>query len=702
MSIRLSILTRAYVAFAMVVLFALAIVYKLYALQFVEGKKWKSKADSLTTRYFSIEAPRGNIYSIDGSLLATSVPEYEVRMDMLAAGIEEDKAFYQKVDSLAASLADLLKDREAREYERLLRRSRRDKNRYLLIARRATYQDVKQMRTFPIFNLGKYKGGLILVEKNRRLLPFGSLAARTIGYKRDNVNPVGLEGAYSDYIDGVTGRQLMQRLAGGVWMPVNADAEITPKEGNDIISTIDINLQDVAQSALERQLIKSDADFGCVVLMETETGEVRAIANYSKVEPSIYKEIFNYAIAQSVEPGSTFKLASYLVAIDQEKFDLDDNVDVSGGEYKVYDQVIKDDHIAPSSKITMQHAFEISSNVAIAKQIYKYYGDHPSEFTEKLHEIHLGEKLGLEIPGEGTPLIKTPQSESWSGVSLAQMAYGYESKLTPLQTLTLYNAVANGGKMIAPIFVHEIRSLGKPIKKFSARVINEAICSQTTLLKLRTLLEGVVQNGTAKAIRSSHYRIAGKTGTAQIAQGALGYATGEDSRQYQASFCGYFPADKPKYSMIVLISNPKQGSYYAAQIAGPVFREISDRVYARDPELNDKTSRDESNTPASPTISNMLKIKKGDASAKNYVCKTLGIALNDSIKNEDAEDVFDESRIHLGKVPQVLGMGLSDAVYLLGNAGLKVSVRGKGKVMRQSLIAGRVVRTRTPILIELE
>ncbi len=699
MSIRTNILLRAYLAFALIVLFAFAVLFKLYKLQFVEGKKWKAKADSLTTRYFNIEATRGNIYSIDGSLLATSVPEYELRMDMLAGGIEKDAVFYEHVDALANNLAQLFKNRSAKEYGRMFRKARYERNRYLLINRKVSYQDLKRVRTFPLFNLGKYKGGLLVIEKNKRILPFGILAARTIGYKRENVQPVGLEGAYGDYIDGVIGKRLMQRLAGGVWMPVNDDLEIAPREGSDIISTIDINIQDVAQNALERQLIKSNADFGCVVLMEVATGEIRAIANYTKVSEGIYKEQFNYAIAQSAEPGSTFKLASYLTAIDQGKFDLDDKVDVSGGKFQIYNHTIRDDHSAATPFITMKHAFEESSNVAIAKQIWRFYGKNPTEFTDKLSAMHLGEPLGLEIPGEGKPLIKTPQSKSWSGLTLPQMAYGYELKLTPLQMLVLYNAVANGGKMIAPIFVHEIRELGKPIQSFKARVVHSKICSDETLKKMRTLLEGVVQEGTAKAIQTSRYAIAGKTGTAQIAQGAGGY---KGKRQYQASFCGYFPADIPKYSMIVLINNPTQGSYYAAQIAGPVFREIADRVYGQDLKMSEQQRRMKTDT-SSHLIAQTPKSKKGDVSATAQVYQTLGWAMPHSTETQDSVDavLFDETKINRGMVPNVLGMGLRDAVFLLGNAGFYPKVIGSGVVMKQSLPAGTQVGRRTQILIEL-
>src|SRR5690606_30733103 len=364
MNIRTDIILRVYLAFGLIVLFAFAVLFKLFHVQFSEGDKWRAMADSLSTKFINVEAVRGNIYSVDGSLLATSVPEYDLRMDFLAGGIEKDEVFYEKVDSLAQKLSSYFKDKSSREYSRILRKARRDGERYFLIKRDVSHQQLTDIKQFPIFNMGRYRGGLIAVQKNKRIRPFSTLAARTIGYKNPNVQPVGLEGAYSEYIDGESGKRLMQRIAGGVWMPVNRDIEIAPKEGADIISTVDINLQDVAQNALEKQLIASNADHGCVILMEVKTGEIRAIANYTKVEEGVYREKFNYAIAESAEPGSTFKLASYLVGLDDGKFDLNDLVDTEDGRYKIYRNTIRDSHEG-GGVMTVKQAFEESSNVAI-------------------------------------------------------------------------------------------------------------------------------------------------------------------------------------------------------------------------------------------------------------------------------------------------------------------------------------------------
>jgi cell division protein FtsI (penicillin-binding protein 3) len=708
MSIRTNILLRVYLAFGLILLFALAVGVQLCRVQFVQGKKWKAMADSMSTRYVNVEATRGNIFSVDGSLLATSIPEYELHMDLLADGIAKDKVFYDKVDSLALKLSEFYGDHTARDYSLLLRDARKDSSRYELLRRNVTYQELKQIRKFPIFNMGKYKGGLIVVQKNKRVLPFHSLAARTIGYKNENVkNPVGLEGAYSNYINGENGKRLMQRIAGNVWVPVNNqdEEEVSAKDGADIISTIDVNFQDVAQTALKDQLIKSNADHGCVVLMEVATGEIRAVANFTKAGEGQYQEKLNYAISDAADPGSTFKLASYMTAFDQHKIDTNTHVNGEGGKYKIPKGPTITD-VEENYDMTAKRAFEESSNVAAAKFIYQNYINNPKEFTDKLYSYHLNEKLRLQIPGEAAPLIKNPSSKSWNNnYTLPEMAYGYEMRMTPLQMLTFYNAVANNGKMIAPIFVKEIRHLGNTVEKFQARVINPKVCSDATLGKMKALLEGVVTEGTAKnVIKSQYYTTAGKTGTAQIANGTAGYGNhGAGSKTYQASFCGYFPANHPKYSMIVVINHPTAGSYLAALVAGPVFKAIADKVYTSDLDMNESMPvRFVGNT-------QMPKPKLGDRKAAQQVYTKLGIkplyASNGAAANgidTSAGIALEDIKYRKGYVPAVTGMGLSDALYALGNAGYKVTVRGSGVVATQSVTGGSYMPKGTKILIELQ
>lgn len=700
MGIRTNILLRVYLAFGLILLFAIAVVLQLGRVQIAQGKKWRSMADSLSVRNMDVEAGRGNIFSVDGSLLATSVPEYELRMDMLAGAIEDDKIFYEKVDSLAAKLSGLFADKSARQYTRILREARHEKARYFLLKRKVSYQQLKKVRQFPIFNMGKYRGGLIAVQKNKRIMPFQTLAARTIGYKNDNVqNPVGLEGAYAGYINGEKGRRLMQRIAGGIWMPVNdGEYDIAPKEGADIISTIDVNFQDVVQTALEKQMIKSDAHHGTAILMEVTTGEVRAVANFTKVEDGIYKEKFNYAIAGNQDPGSTFKVASYMALLEDHK--VDTNTMVNTGTYPIKGHNIKDSH-GSIGRVTVKKAFEESSNAAIAYLVNTSYHDNQSKFTDHLYDWRLNEKMKLQIPGEAQPVVKNPNNRSWNkNMSLPQMAYGYEMQLTPLKMLSFYNAIANDGKYIAPVFVREIRRLGNTVERFNARVINPKICSDVTLSKMKAMLEGVITEGTGKnIIKNPVYTVAGKSGTAQVADGNRGYKA---NRQYQASFCGYFPADKPKYSLIVVINDPKNG-YYGASVSGPVFREIADKVYAADMHINqNQTEHLVGNT-------SMPDVKQGNVKALKQVYNKLGLkplyasvnALENGIDTSSGI-AFEDTKVKKGSVPNVTGMGLSDALYVMGNAGYKIVARGSGMVKKQSVTGGSLIPRGSKIILELQ
>ncbi len=698
MNIRANILLRVYLAFGLIVLFAFAVLLRLGDVQFIQGHKWKAMADSLSTKEFDIEAARGNIYSVDGSLLATSVPEYELRMDMLAGGIQKKEVFDGKVDSLAMKLSEFFGDKSAKDYSRFLRKARQDSARYVLIKRKVSYQDLKEIRKFPLFNIGKYTGGLMAIQQNKRIKPFKDLAARTIGYKNENVaNGVGLEGAYGNYINGESGKQIMQRISGGVWIPVNNEAEVAPKDGADIISTIDINMQDLAQSALKRQLEKSKAHHGAVIVMDVATGEVRAIANYTRVEEGVYKEEFNYAIAGNQDPGSTFKLASYMALLEDKL--VDTNTMVGTGVYQIPGHPIKDSH-GSIGVVTVKKAFEQSSNAAIAKLINDNYNGNPMKFTDHLYDWGFNKKMELQIPGEAQPVVKNIKAnKSWNkNMTLPQMAYGYEMQITPLKMLSFYNAVANNGKYIAPIFVKEIRRLGNPIEQFKARVINDKICSDVTLSKIKKMLEGVVTEGSGRQIvYNPLYNIAGKTGTAQVADGNLGYKA---KKQYQASFVGYFPAEKPKYSMIVVINDPK-GDYYGALVSGPVFREIADRIYAGDVSMYNSVKQNIVGNTTPPEA------KAGQSKATKQVYTAFGIKALYAAKSAYFNSVdtnngvaYEENTVLKGIMPNIKGMGLKDAMYLVGNAGLKARVKGSGKVINQSILPGS--RIGKGLMLEIE
>jgi cell division protein FtsI (penicillin-binding protein 3) len=565
------------------VIFSVSIVWRIVTVQFVEGDMWKEKADKLTTMYVDIEAARGNIFDVNGNLLATSLPYYEVGMDVNAPAIVND-TFNRYRAPLANELANLFKDKTAKQYLTLLNKARTKNDRYIVLHRNVSYKDLKTMKSFPLLRKGK-RGGLVYLQTNRRERPFQMLANRTIGYVKYNANDttrVGIEGAFDDTLRGISGKRLMQKIAADVWRPINDENEIEPKDGNDIYTTIDINIQDVAENALLKALVKNSASHGCAILMEVKTGEIKAIANLerSKKDSSLYQETFNYAIGYPSEPGSTFKLASLLAAMDDDYVDLDDEFFVGNGVCKYYDREMKDSHEPETPRMTVKRIFETSSNVGVSQIITKYYSKDPKRFVDKLKSFNLDKPIGLGIPGEGKPKIKNVGTNEWYGTTLPWMSIGYEVAVTPLQTLTLYNTIANDGKMVKPRFEKEIQRNGKTVKTFTTEVIAEQMVKKSTVKKAKQMLEGVVQNGTGKGLKITAFKVGGKTGTAQIAKaGKKGY--GEvGNRDYQASFVGYFPADKPLYTCIVIINSPSNGIYYGGLVAGPVFKEIAEKVYS--------------------------------------------------------------------------------------------------------------------------
>lgn len=701
MSIRKDIILRVYFTYVLLALVAIAIFARAVHIQFVQGDRWKKMSDSLTTDFIDVEAGRGNIYSSDGSLLATSLPEYELRMDLMTESLTKE-VFNEHVDSLAICLSNLFKDKSASEYEHKLIQARKNKERYFLIKRVVNYPQLKAVKTFPIFRMGKNKGGLLVIQKDKRIQPFKQLASRTIGYKVKGVQPVGLEGAFDTDLGGTTGKRLVQRISGGIWMPLNEEDEIAPKDGYDIYTTIDVNIQDVAQNALREQLAKHNADHGCVILMEVATGEIKAIANLTRIEEGVYQEKYNYAIGEAMEPGSTFKLASYMAALEDGIFKPSDTVDTDGGKFRLYNSTLSDSHEGGYGRIPMLKAFELSSNVAIAKKIHFGYKNNPEQFIERLKQFGLDRQLELQIPGTPKPRVKDPSSSDWSGLSLSRLAIGYEIKMTPLQTLVLYNAIANGGNMISPVIVKEKRSLGQVVETYKCKVIKKKICSDETLAMVKMMMEGVVSDGTAKNLSTTIYPIAGKTGTAQVAQGRSGYKNGK--KTYQASFCGYFPADNPKYSMIVVVIDPSHAGYYGNVVAGPVFKNIADKVYASRLDMHKDIEVLYAQQPTDVPVSKIgLKNKTVEVYEKIGVKAMMP---NDvewvEAKKENQTLAFQAKDTDAGIVPNVVGMGLQDAIYLLENVGLKARAIGNGKVVQQSLASGQAIRKGASILLELK
>jgi cell division protein FtsI (penicillin-binding protein 3) len=697
-NIRRDVLWRVTVLYVIMAIFAIAILYKVLYIQFAEGDIWKEKSIKTTLKNIIIEPNRGDICAIDGRLLSSSVPYYEIRMDFGCEGLTE-QIFKDKVDSLAYLLSGIFPNKNKAQYLNDLKNAYDKKNRYFLIKRNITYQQLKKIKEFPIFRLGKYEGGLIVSQEYKRVKPFQNLASRTIGHlnKDESTTRVGLEGAYDRYLRGVRGYRLMQKISGNAWKPVDDGNEVEPVDGLTLITTLDINIQDVAENALMKQLSEHDADHGCAILMEVETGEVKAIANLTKTSDGRYIEDYNYAIGESVEPGSTFKLASLIVALEDGMIELDDSIETGNGVVRYYDLTMKD--TKSHGTISVQEAFEMSSNVGISKIIVKNYKSQPEKFVDRLYGMNLHEKLNIEIKGEEKPLIKYPGDPMWSGVSLPQMSIGYEVKLTPLQILSFYNAIANNGKMVRPKFAKYLRYHGDTLKEFQTEVINPSICSSQTLQKVHIMLEGVVERGTARNIKNTQYKIAGKTGTAQIAQGKSGYG---QKKVYLASFVGYFPAEKPKYSCIVVVNSPSNDVYYGNLVAGPVFKEIADKVYSTNLKLHEPMKIPAmiadpplcKNTMKEDLVSllNSLNINSIKDNCKESWVKTF---------LQDSTIYLTDNRVSINTVPSVKGMSLKDALFILENKGLVVKVSGRGKVVKQSPPEGTYYRKGNEILIEL-
>ena len=678
MNIKRSILLRVRIAFLLVFLFSAAVAYRIFSLQFVEGSKWREVAASTSLQYRTIKATRGNIYSDNGSLLATSLPFYKVSMDPTIA---TDELFRQSIDSLSIRLSRFFGDRTPTEYKQKITNARKAKRQYLLLNRvQIGYQDKKNMESWPLFREGRYKGGVIFEKVDKRFKPFSTLANRTIGYLNENDYGAGLEYSFNESLSGENGEALFQKVAGGNWKQVFGETDARPVEGSDIVTTLDVNLQDVAESALLRHLQQHSADRGCVVVMEVSTGHIKAISNLSRNSAGYYAETYNYAVGRNGlrEPGSTFKLASMIALLEDTHLKLTDTVDTGKGAYKFYNQTVRDHKPGGYGKITIQEALEVSSNIAVAKLVDEHFGLQPERFMQYIKNMGLTEPLGFQLKGEGIPNFRP--LNKWSGITLPWMAYGYGFEITPLHTLTLYNAVANGGKMMQPILVSAIKKADKVVQEFPPVVLNEKICSEETIREVQIMLEGVVERGTASNIRDSHYQIAGKTGTAQTLE------NGRYIKKYYTSFAGYFPADRPKYSAVVVIDNPKGYNQYGSDVAAPVFKEIADKIYARDLQMHyPYIAQPDTLNPEFPLV------RAGFQPELAEIVSELGVEQEPAPGEEWVSAEVDSSHIEwkpkemaMESVPDVRGMTLKDAIYLLENKGLRVEYNGKGRVSRQS------------------
>ncbi len=695
MNIKKSILIRVRIAFLAVVVFAVCVGAKVGHIQFVEGEKWIKMGNDISFDYKKVKATRGNIYSDNGSLLATSLPFYKVAMDPT---LVKDEVFKEGMDSLALMLSRYYKDRSATDYKRMIRDARESDKRYLVISRKQiSYQAKKEMSTWPIFREGRLRGGVLFEKMDVRYRPFSHLSRRTIGFVNENGKGAGLEFSFESALGGQDGEALFQKIAGGTWKPVFDANNIKSIDGLDIQTTLDINLQDVAETALYEAMKGHDADEGTVVVMEVKTGEIKAISNLSSDGAGDYVEKFNHAVGGSFEPGSTYKLVTMMALLEDTNVKLTDSIKTGRGEFNFYNKTVRDHEEGGYGTITVQQAFEVSSNIAMAKLVEKNFGLKPQKFVDYADKLHLSTPLGLQITGESSPKIIRPKDKDWSGITLPWMAYGYGFEMSPMHTLALYNAVANDGVMIRPIIVKRIQKADDVVEEFEPEVLNSKICSKNTLNQLQLLLEGVVDRGTAKNLKNANYRIAGKTGTAQILE------KGRYTKKYVTSFVGYFPAHEPKYSAIVLIKNPRGIYQYGNSVAGPVFKRIADNIYSRDLQLHTAM---EKRSVLDPGV--FPAIRAGRQDELTMLCNELGVSNHTNTDEEWIKAVRNGNSVNWrknpiikGLVPDVQGMTLRDAIYLLEKNGLRVSHQGKGRVMDQSLSPGTRISRGSRIYLQL-
>lgn len=688
MSVKKRIIRRITIIYLFLMVAAIAVILRGLFVQFTTDDASLEAYQKSLIREFAVIPHRGDICARDGRVMATSVPYYEIRFDPCSDGIK-DSIFNAKVDSLSLCLSKHL-GKSITYYRDRIVNAREKGNRYLFIAKGLTYQDLQQFKEFPIFRKGQIEGGFIVKEHKTRELPFGKLARRTIGkMKTDYRSGVGLEDNYNKELAGDTGHTTKQRKPKSGWVPVSSNKLIEPKDGYDLITSIDIRVQDVAETALEDQMHKHDAQQGTAVVMEVQTGFILAIANLDKGSDGKYYEMANHAVNKRTEPGSTFKLASIMVALEAGYISLEDSVDTGSGKAFFRGVEMNDHDEGGYGKINIRRAFEVSSNIGIAKTIDNYFYKNPNAFIDRLHNFGLGDKVNPPIKGEAAPKIRIPDKQkdkAWSDISIPWMSIGHENQFTPLQLLCFYNAVANGGERVRPLLVNAFRDKSDIITECEKEVVNSSICSKQTIEKAVGLLKGVVERGTAQNIRSDKYGIAGKTGTARI--GIYTDEEGGRHKKYIASFVGFFPADKPKYSCIISVYEPRRNGIYGGQVAAPVFKKIADKLHAIDPDLHPRYDMPdpETNLPLAivsdrnrmDAALSRLEIPHDERSLGG--CKWVDPTRKDAKVKYYVRTITNDLR-----VPNVKGMGLSDAVRILENCGLNIEVSGRGVVRKQSL-----------------
>ena len=698
-------MTRYFFVILLMGLIGVAIVVKAGITMFAERQYWQDVADRFIKENVTVKPNRGNIISSDGKLMASSLPEYRIYMDFKAGGITKDTMLVNHMTEICEGLHRIFPDMSAKQFKDHLQKGRKSGSRnYLIYPKRISYIQYKEAKQLPVFKLNKYKGGFIELAYNQRKKPFGSLATRTLGdLYADTAQGAknGIELAFDTILkgrDGVTHRQKVMNKYLNI-------VDIPPVDGCDIITTIDVGMQDICEKALVDKLKEINATVGVAVLMEVATGEVKAIVNMTKGADEEYHEIRNNAISDMMEPGSTFKTASIMVALEDGKITPDDGVDTGNGIMKMHGRDMKDHnwYRGGYQYLTVPQILMVSSNIGVSYIIDKHYSSNPQKFVDGLKRMSLDQPLNLQISGEGKPNIRGPKQRYFSKTTLPWMSIGYETQVPPLNILTFYNAIANNGVMVRPKFVRSAMKDGEVVQEYPTEVINPKICSDRTLTQIREILRKVVADGLAKPAGSKQFSVAGKTGTAQISQGAAGYKSGRVN--YLVSFCGYFPAEAPQYSCIISIQKPGLPAS-GGLMAGSVFGKIAERVYAKNLRLHISNAID-TNSVVIPDV------KAGEMNQTKRVLEELKIQSQSQFAFKEGKEAWGstyaapkavvlESRDMMRNfVPSVIGMGAKDAVYLLESKGLKVKLTGVGKVKSQSIANGTIIKKGQTIAIQL-
>jgi cell division protein FtsI (penicillin-binding protein 3) len=700
--IKKDILWRAYLSFIGVVVLSLCVLGRAFYIQNVQGDHWRSLSDSMHQRYVELDAERGTIFSEDGKMLSTSIPFFDVYIDFGAEGLRDKngRRFRENVDSFAIAVANLFGDKSVSAYKKDLQQAYNKKSRYFLLRKGLSFEEYKKFRDFPLVRLGRNKSGIIAEERSKRLNPFGLLARRTIGLARENAQNVGIERTYDTLLQGQKGKRLVRFIAGGAPIPIEG-YEIEPENGKDIFTTLDIHMQDLVESSLMRMMEQSESEHGTAIVMETKTGKIKAIANLGRTKDGGYSETMNYAL-QTTEPGSTIKLATLLAVLDHGSSKITDLVEVgSAGHQYVGVRPVTDAERSPKPMLTVKEVFAHSSNVGFAKLAYKAFADKPDVYKNYLQKFHLDKRTGIDLVGEDAPKLPKIKRNREGLHAMLTAAFGYAIEVSPLHTLMLYNAVANEGKMMKPYLVNRIQSGGVTIKEFSPVVLDESICKPEVIKAARSSMEAVTTEGTAASVfKDFPIPVAGKTGTAHVAGGTIKYYDGV----YQASFAGYFPADKPEYTCIVVIkTKPHAPIHYGGQLAAPVFKEVATGIYAQ--YIRGRKTGPLHITPDSSNYNYV-----GHKEDVKQVLKQLRVGYLDSMgKTSTLSEVYAYNYKPVAKtivevknlMPDVKHMTLKDALYILESRKVKVMVKGKGRVVAQDIVPGTPITKNSKVTILL-